>query len=612
MQGNGATVEDVLEKGAVVAAGGAAAIASSLDVRGPSGTSKVHPETPEGGKTKKKPRRIRSRVRSIRTKMERRAEEKYPRTVFFVVTMRLAFELVRYYADVIGDAQLMYQISGNDRLRVPFILMATFIGLQFLLGILGINAYLRIEHKLSYAVLVGVFMVSPPLVLAFDTLMLLYRPGERFLPGKLVIFMVQYEAVRKLTEVATYVNKTAMGLSLKEYIKHLMTMGAGLPLKAIKENKVREMDLSLRELTNAEVEELSMVMKANKSLKVLKLDWEKMSLRNQARFIGSGHAAIVECEEYMTTFYSGDLMVRLCEKGDLDLVKALVEGHDVEKTGMSVDKMVSKEGKSSRGISYTPLQTAAEKAVIDYLFGILLRDSNGVDTLTSVYKKALPKGTPLVCACEKGRLEDVRMLVEGHDVEKTGMSLDEMVSKEGKDSDGSSRIPLRIAVMKEQFEIVEYLVKTFNKVDLIGHTGSIGQSSLHLAASYSKKNVQMLQFLIDNYDGNIKEIIDEKNDYGRTPLDCAYHFNNSPIKKKIVSLLRKYGGKKASYYDKNGKNVGKGKGDLKRPGTAVHVKMCCRKTSRMAKIIPTGFRGICVSTTRAIGLMWRRGEDKSL
>ena len=40
-------------------------------------------------------------------------------------------------------------------------------------------------------------------------------------------------------------------------------------------------------------------------------------------------------------------MVRACEKGDLDSVKALVEGHDVEKTGMSVDEMVSKEGKNS-------------------------------------------------------------------------------------------------------------------------------------------------------------------------------------------------------------------------------------------------------------------------
>ena len=40
----------------------------------------------------------------------------------------------------------------------------------------------------------------------------------------------------------------------------------------------------------------------------------------------------------------------------------------------------------------------------------------------------------------------VRVLVEGHDVEKTGMSVDEMVSKEGKNSDGYSRTPLQSAV----------------------------------------------------------------------------------------------------------------------------------------------------------------------
>ena len=41
----------------------------------------------------------------------------------------------------------------------------------------------------------------------------------------------------------------------------------------------------------------------------------------------------------------------------------------------------------------------------------------------------------LVVACEKGRLEDrACALVEGHDVEKTGISVDEMVSKEGKNS----------------------------------------------------------------------------------------------------------------------------------------------------------------------------------
>ena len=93
-----------------------------------------------------------------------------------------------------------------------------------------------------------------------------------------------YEGVYK-----TYVNKTAMGLSLKEYIKHLMTMGAGLPLKAIKDNMATEVDLSLRELTNAEVEELCMVMKANKSLKVLKLDWRNMSKEKSGSFSGTRH-----------------------------------------------------------------------------------------------------------------------------------------------------------------------------------------------------------------------------------------------------------------------------------------------------------------------------------
>ena len=157
-------------------------------------------------------------------------------------------------------------------------------------------------------------------------------------------------------------------------------------------------------------------------------------------------------------------------------------------------------------------------------------------------------------------------MVEGHDVEKTGISADKMVSKEGKDSGGNSRTPLQSAVFEEQLEIVQYLVKTCtNKVDLIGQTDSRGWNSLHLAALNSKKNVQTLQFLIDNYNGkDIKTIINQKDGLGYTPLDCAYEYNNlnnSPIKNEIVSLLRKYGGK-ANKYDKNGNEVGKGKGDL--------------------------------------------------
>ena len=110
-------------------------------------------------------------------------------------------------------------------------------------------------------------------------------------------------------------------------------------------------------------------------------------------------------------------------------------------------------------------------------------------------------------------------------------------------------------------EIAQYLVKRCPTVDLIGQTNSGGWNSLHLAAQYSKKNVQMLQWLIDNYNGDIKEIINRKEWNGYTPLDSAYGPNESPIKKDLVSLLRKYGGK-ANWFDKNGNKVGYGKGDL--------------------------------------------------
>ena len=113
----------------------------------------------------------------------------------------------------------------------------------------------------------------------------------------------------------------------------------------------------------------------------------------------------------------------------------------------------------------------------------------------------------------------------------------------------------------DDFEKVKALINDDVYGYLIGQTDSYGRNSLHFAAWNSKKNVQTLQFLIDNYNGNIKTIINQKKSNGDTPLDFAYYYNYSPIKNEIVSLLRKYGGK-ANSYDKNGNKVGKGKGDL--------------------------------------------------
>eukprot|EP00944_MAST-04C_sp_MAST-4C-sp1_P011910 g11910.t1 len=383
---------------------------------------------------------------------------------------------------------------------------------------------------------------------------------------------------------------------------------------------------------------LSEALKKNKSLKSLTLDWGKMSRENRIRFLATGHP----------TLNLNDPMVHACQERDLDSVKALVESHDAEKTGMSVEEMVSKEGKDSFGASRTPLQMAAMIAGIeiaqylvkscptvdligqtDSYYGnnslhyaaqysswnvqmlqwlidnyngdikqIINHQSNGGWTpldsayngnhspikndLVSLLRKYggkanyydkngefIGKGngdlnwSPLVSACAEGDLDSVKAMVEDHDVEKTGMSLDDMVSNEGKNSDGYSyRTPLQMAARYEQFEIVQYLVKSCTTVDLIGQThNEYGQNSLHLAAWDSKKNVQTLQWLIDNYNGDIKSIINHQSNYGSTPLDLAYGYNDSPIKNDIVSLLRKYGGK-ANCYDKNGNSVGLGKGDL--------------------------------------------------
>ena len=96
--------------------------------------------------------------------------------------------------------------------------------------------------------------------------------------------------------------------------------------------------------------------------------------------------------------------------------------------------------------------------------------------------------------------------------------------------------PLQMAARKEQLEIIQYLVKTCTTVDLIGQTDSkYGRNSLHYAAWYSKKNVQMLQWLIDNYNGDIKEIINHQNKYGNTPLDYAYEYNKIPLSKMTLS-----------------------------------------------------------------------------
>ena len=57
------------------------------------------------------------------------------------------------------------------------------------------------------------------------------------------------------------------------------------------------------------------------------------------------------------------------------------------------------------------------------------------------------------------------------------------------------RTPLQSAAENEQFEIVEYLVKTCtNKVDIIGQTNSRGFNSLHLLHRIQRRMFKRFNF----------------------------------------------------------------------------------------------------------------------
>ena len=68
----------------------------------------------------------------------------------------------------------------------------------------------------------------------------------------------------------------------------------------------------------------------------------------------------------------------------------------------------------------------------------------------------------------------------------------------------------------------------------------------------------MIQLLLNHMS---IDSINMKDSWGKTPLDCAYEDNNSPIQQEIIDLIRLKGGK-ANCHDANGNEVEDDEGDL--------------------------------------------------
>merc|ERR1711998_629185 len=158
-----------------------------------------------------------------------------------------------------------------------------------------------------------------------------------------------------------------------------------------------------------------------------------------------------------------------------------------------------------------------------------------IGRLEKKYEEEFPRRTPIVCACQKGRFEDVKLLITGYnDVNgsngnNNNMTLKEYVSQFGEDSDGYECTPLMAAAREEQFQIVKYLTEQCEADPNIAD--SVGQNALHLAACNNKKDTKVIELLLIHLS---LTSINKKTGSGETPLDWAYEYNKSPIQQKII------------------------------------------------------------------------------
>ena len=272
------------------------------------------------------------------------------------------------------------------------------------------------------------FILSPILVLIFDVLILVYRPFQRYFHHKFLAFIVQYETLRILVEVifesvpqaiiqtmlyfkclggvcgfadspndflttsqtltislavsilniirlsvSTYIAITSMGISIRQYTRHLFLLGSGLNLDAIHENACTT--LRFYGLTDAEIRQLVPVLKKNKSTKEFYIDWENLSDDQVALFInGTNHPAVLAnfISNMPLLYPKGSPFIVACEKGLLELVKFWVE--NFRNAGSEFDGMsdfINQRGKAVGGYrGYTGLIIAAkmeQSQVIEFL-----------------------------------------------------------------------------------------------------------------------------------------------------------------------------------------------------------------------------------------------------
>ena len=114
------------------------------------------------------------------------------------------------------------------------------------------------------------------------------------------------------------------------------------------------------------------------------------------------------------------------------------------------------------------------------------------------------------------------------------------MNQEGTTSRDYRYTPLIIAARFEHFQIVKYLIEQCEADPNIANC--VGYNALHQAALNNKKDTKVIELLLPHMP---LTSINKQKFGGYTPLDYAYKYNKSPIKQKIIDLIRSKGGKRS-------------------------------------------------------------------
>lgn len=156
---------------------------------------------------------------------------------------------------------------------------------------------------------------------------------------------------------------------------------------------------------------------------------------------------------------------------------------------------------------------------------------NLANKLSESYQKEYPLGVPIVVACEKGLLEDVKVFVAAHD------SVKQMLDHIGTDSTGHPYNTLMASVVYGKTDVLAYLLECGVDPSIVD---SNGQNALHLCAYYSSKRNTVINtdLLIDKMS---LEAINARDQRGQTPLDRAY-VSGWWSWMHTIRVIRKHGG----------------------------------------------------------------------